>query len=347
MFRCISGHSTNNLIACENCGQEIDLQDGLKRLSMIPEFKVNWEEVSILTVGLPYVPRDGICVLYAQSGDENTNNETKFTVKTMLGETWYDIIKHERSRFNTWLSKTGFFKAKYKIILIDTTDPLAILTIQALHDIHQVAIFAVVGDQSSNSLEANTSYVAMSLIQKKRLPTIVCSKTYVRNLAIFAEDMGLVTGEYAFNHIIMLLISFINYFIDVITRDSKLGVQTHYFSAIFSASDLVYPTPNSAIHLQHEEVQSLTNQEEIKSAYLFSLAETRRHESIASAFQLDFRESQLLDRASKAINKTSNRGLYDMVLLIGAKVFDFKPLAAGYNQIIEMNNLLKVPENDD
>jgi hypothetical protein len=347
MFRCISGHSTNNLIACENCGQEIDLQDGLKRLSMIPEYKVNWDEVSILTVGLRYPPRDGVCVLCAEGGEENTTSETEFTVKTVLGETWHDIVRHERSRFNSWLSNTGFFKAKYKLILLDTTDPLAILTIQALRDIRQVGVFAIVGDESSNSLEANTSYVAMSLLQKKRLPTIVCSKTYVEDISIFAEDMGLVIGERAFNHVISLLTSFINYFMDVITRDSKLGVQTHYLSAIFSASDLVYPKPDSAIHLQHEEVNILTNPDDIKSAYLFSLAESRRHESIASAFQIEFRESQLFDRASKAINKTTEMGLYDMVLLVGAKGFDFQPLSAGYNQIIEMNGSLKVPENDD
>jgi hypothetical protein len=342
--KCTGGHQTDNLIKCETCGLPIDLASSLDELSELPDFQVSWEDTIVLGVGINLSSFTNVHNLLIKKGDQAEEDESSFTVKSQAGETWADALAENGVRFENWIKKTGFYKAKYRFIAADTTDVLAPLVLRHITYEDNTLVFALSADEASNSLQQNTSYVALSALKNNKIPNITCSTRFVEDLPFFIEDRGLTFND-ACEETTTLLISNISDIIDIAQRDQRLGVLSHNFSSIFSASDSVYSKPETAISIQRKQIHQLVKPEDIQTAYILAWAEPSRYELLTRAFNKVFgdNKNRLVNMDIKTFEKTSQFKLYDLVLIVGVKELDLKNLESGYKLVVSKNPDLGVP----
>ena len=347
MPKCIKGHRIDNLSKCTVCGERIDLKESLGDLLETPQFTFPWEQTATLSFGQAFQKYENAYNVQLIAGDEDNDTVDLFAIRHVSGDTWFDVLKNNSERFRRWLDNTGFSRAQYKFIAIDTTDPLAVLTVSGLGNLENAVILALIADGSSNPVSQNTSYVTLKLIKMKKLPVIVVSKDYINDLPFFVEDVALTINTDSLNEISSLFVSCMDSLIDFITRDLKLGVTSHCLSAVLSASDMVYGSPETALALQQKQASVEVDQNDIQTAYLFGRTEKAIHEDLALAFkkQFDGRRSRLLTSDVRFYEKRSShsaRALYDLVILLGVKEFDLGTLERGYNLVASKNSDLKL-----
>jgi len=347
MLKCVNGHQTTSFTKCERCGQQADLEKSLDTLSDIPEFQAPWTDTMILTVGLPSPIEANAWHLQVKPAESPQETEQEFTFKSVSGETWHDIATENQQRFQQWLTNTGFYQAKYKFIITDTTNPSAVLPILSLKNSENLAIFALTADAQANSLEQNTSYVALDYIKKKKMPLINCPKSLLENLTSCIED-NLTVNTDTLNVVTTFLIGFLRDLIDIMNRDSKLGVWSHTFTACFSASDLVYSNPSVALSMQQETFGSL-KREDIHTAYLFGRADQNQQEVLRKAFGKQFsdKKARLLNKGVTFSDKQSTYRLYDLLLLLGVKELNLTDIETGYNLVASRNADLGVKADEN
>ncbi|MEM2129696.1 MAG: hypothetical protein QXZ70_03755 [Candidatus Bathyarchaeia archaeon] len=343
MPKCVNGHLSNNLETCESCGHQINLEVSLEELSEFPEVSVPWKESCVLTLGFPEPLMNDAHIIQIEKGDNIEENESLFRVKIEGGKTWSEIVVENKDRFKKWVRRTGFYCAKRKLVVIDTTDVLSPLLLQELSDAGNMLVVALSADESSNALEQNISYVAMSALKQKRLPTIICPKSYVDEMPFFVEDKELIFRN-AFEEVIIFFVSALCDLITMIKVNQRLGVYFHYFYTIFSASDMVYPKPENAISFQLKQIQHVVKQKDIQTAHLLGRAEIGRHENLIKAFKKVFREDKdrLVNMSIRLFEKNSEYGLYDLVLILGVNEIYLSNIERGYQLIASKNPNLRV-----
>jgi hypothetical protein len=339
LLNCKNGHTISSFSNCETCGQPTDLEGSLAAFVEVPAFEVQWESTMILTVGLPSPLGSDCCNLSIQSGEKAAETETSFTFALRLGETWHDVLVKNLVRFEKWLGSTGFYHAKYKFVIADTTSPMAVLVASALKSVENLAVFAVTADESSNSLEQNTSFVALSFIEKKKLPVIVVSKSYIDELPFLIQDVELTVNTDSLGELLSFFVSSMSDLIDVVNRDLKFGVWSHSLSAVFSGSDLVYAKPDIAIAIQQKQALANIPSREAQTAYMFGRADKQLHDELTDAFKMQFNDGvyRLVNKDIRLFDKRSNYKLYDLLLLLGLKGLDFKNIEKGYQLVASKN----------
>jgi hypothetical protein len=346
VLSCKNGHAMSGFSKCETCGQPVDLERSLSALVELPAFQVSWESTTILTVGLPSLNRGEACNLKIQDGEKAQESENTFTYEAISGETWHDVLVKNEIRFEKWISNTGFYHAKYKYVIVDTTDPVAVLVTLTLRGVENLVIFAVSADETSNSLEQNTSYVALSFIKKKKLPVIAVSKSYLEKLPFFIEDVELTVNTDSFSELLSFFASSISELVDVVNRDLKFGVWSHALSAVLSASDLVYTKPDVAIALQQKHALAEIPFNDTQTACLFGRADKSQHEGLVNAFKKQFDDGnyRLVNKDIRLFEKRTNYKLYDLLLLLGIKDLNFKNIERGYQLVASKNPDLGVKD---
>jgi hypothetical protein len=324
------------------------LEQSLNTLLEVPSFQAPWTDKMILTAGLPslnYSEAWNLELRRAQSAEETENT---FTFGSVSGETWHDIVVENGQRFQDWLIRIGFYQAKCKLMILDTTDPSAILPVLLLRNTENLVIFAVTADASSNSIEQNASYVTLAHVEKQRMPIITCAKSLIENFPLYIEDIDLRVNTDALTEVIHLLAGFMEDLIDVVNRDLKLGVWSHRLSACFSASDIVYSNPGIVLSLQQENLEDL-KREDILTSYLFGKANEEQQEGLAAAFfkQFSDKKKRLLNKGVRFSEKKSLYKLYDLLVLLGVKELNYSDIEAGYQLVASRNSDLGVKTDDE
>lgn len=297
----------------------------------------------ILTAGLPNLNYGGAWNLEVGRAQTAEENESTFILGSVSGETWHDIVVENGQRFQDWLIKTGFYQAKSKIIILDTTDPSAILPAFLLRNTENLVIFAVTADALSNSIEQNTSYVMLAHFEKQKMPVITCTKSLIENFPLYIEDLDLRVNTDALTEVLHLLADFMEDLIDVVNRDLKFGVWSHRLSACFSASDIVYPNPGIVLSFLQENLEDL-KREDILTAYLFGKADEEQQETLTNAFLKQFsdKKKRFLNKGVKFADKRSLYKLYDLLILLGVKGLNYSDVEPGYQLIASRNSDLGV-----
>ena len=344
MSSCVNAHATCSFTNCEVCGAPSDLEKLFNNLVELPMFQYSWNDTTILTMGSSARSFPNACCLRVQYGDKPEDNEDLFVCKSAPGETWYDVWIKNRPRFERWIGNTGFYKAKFKFVVVDTTDPLAVLTLLSLQSVENLVVFAVMADDSSNALEQNTSYVACTSIEKKKFPVIACTKKQIEDTPFFLEDVELNVNTDALSEVVSWFALALKDLIDVINRDLRLSVWAHYFSAVFSASSIVYSKPETAIELQKKQVHSQMVLSDAQTIYLFGRADKSLHDDLGNAFKKQFNggKTRLSNIDVLMYDRHTRYKLYDLVLLFGVQDLNFKALESGYQLIASKNSDLRV-----
>lgn len=344
MNRCINGHIVDSFEKCQTCGQPVDLASSLTHLNVLPRFESSWKSIVLLSVGFPPIADPNAVNFQVQNGEKPDETEFAFVSKTVSGETWSEVLAGNRSRFEKWIANTGFYKFKYKFVLVDTTDSLGVLTLLSLKNTQNLVVFAVSADDASNAMEQNASYISLSAIDKKKLPVILCLRKQIEDSPFCLEDTNLTVNTDIVTEVASWFISSLKDLTDAINKDLRLGIWSHLFSSVFSASNIVYPKAETIIAIQHKQIQQRTLMNDAQTAYLFARASAGFHEELTNAFEKQFSNSktQLANKDVFLSEKQSKYNLYDIIMLMGTQSLDIKPIERGYSLIASKNADLKV-----
>jgi hypothetical protein len=342
--RCTKGHETPVSLTCQVCGESIDYEGSLAELSRIPHIKIKWEKVYVLYVGLPPFDTDNAYTLGLSISDVEEETENQLQVGRIDGGTWFDLYDRYRNRFSEWLYRVGFHVSRYRIVIIDTSNPLSVLTVSTISPIENTLLLAITADQSSTLVTQNTSFSALSVARKRALPIVLVSADYVNDLTLFTEDMGLISGTQTIGEIVSFLVSHIGEVMDFAGKDTKLGIQAHCLSAILSASPRVYRTIDDAFLIQLKQPSINVEPAKLQTAYLFAQGSKRLKEEIMQSFDRFYRGSQLslLDAKAWVFENENMYGLYNLLMFYGLKDIDTSSLEKGYEVVVSKNPNLRV-----
>ena len=320
MPSCPNGHPEIWDMACDQCKVQIPYDQEIDKLLEPPAVEVNFESLTALFVGLGPVKLPEEYITAISIGDEQSEAVESLVLAKIDGGTWLDYSEKYAAIVDSWLRRVGFQYSKYRMLVIDTLNPLSILVLRNKLIDSGVLVIAITADKTSTPLYKNTSYVALKEAYRKNLPLILIEESYVKDLAYFDEDSGLVTGEYAFRGIIASYARNIQTIISFIEGDKRLGINMHTMSTLVSASDQVYPDMDSAFGIQRY-INSVDKSEgDFQSVHLLGFSPKDMHAGIELAFK-SYTEGfkDLLSSEVTIFDKTSHYNFYDLYLLYGLK----------------------------
>ncbi len=250
MAKCPNGHEQRLGLRCDSCGAEISYRQSVSELLELPKVNPDYGKISVLMVGCPKlaVKADYVGEISVAQADAQTS--TSFQVAGIRGGSWLDFQTKYADQLRRWMNLVGVGRSRDRILVVDTTDPIAVLALSALPPLDHSALVAIVADQDSTPVEQNTSYVALSLALKKGIPVIALSETFEREMLFFTEDRGFATSGDALSRLLEPLISAADDLMDILQRDMKLGISMHSLSAILSGSKAVYGIATNAFLAQ-------------------------------------------------------------------------------------------------
>jgi hypothetical protein len=241
---------------------------------------------------------------------------TRLSLKKIEGGTWLDYLRAYSGEVKSWLRLVGFGKSRYRLAVVDTTSFQSVLALDALDE--GTMVLALTAGRESTPMEQNTSYVALQVAMRRRLPLILAGKQYMDQTILVTPESGLVSGEGALAHIVRYVVASIGNLQDFVAVDSRLGIRIHSFSAVFSASERVYKTYDDALRVQEVENSLQGFPTDIHTAYLLASVYRDARSVVNSAFDRYKQGIPKLMSAQIAITERGDRsGLYDLFLVLG------------------------------
>ena len=347
MPKCINGHESALTLRCEVCGGAVLYKDACAELIEIPTVEVSFEQVSMLYVGFPTLPSPSVYIAQLLIGDMEAAGVESFVVERLEGGTWLDFQARYLKKFERWLKLVEFRKSRYRLIVVDTTNPLSVLALRSLPAEDDIVVFAIIAETDSTPLEQHTSYVALTAAFQRGLPLILLTRSFRREVAFFVEHEGFVVGDRALGEIISFLLASMRDLMDFIQRDSRLGVKVHVFSALMAASVRVYRTVHDAFLVQRHQISLDPESEEIETAYLMAAAGKDLDSSIVQGFKQYCGRNlvNLVSTEHRFYEKDSKYGLYNIVMLYGLKSIPiYTKLRKAYEIVASRAQDLKVEE---
>jgi len=335
MPRCPNGHEQKVGLRCAACGQEMTYREAVNQLRALPVVQPDWGKVSVLSVGyrklsLP-VDYSGEIMI----GSTNAKTSSSFQVVSIRGGSWLDFLKQYVKDLRRWMELIGIEKSSNSFIVVDTTNPLCVLTISAIPQLEHTAVIAIVADDDSTPVEQNTSYVALSLCLKKGIPVIALSETYEREMLFFTEERGFATRGDAIARLLETLIAASDDVMDILERDQRLGVKIHCLSAIVAASRSVYGTANNAYSAQSYSISMGTQPTDYQTVYSLVFSDKENVAEFQKSFG-SYRNKKFKGALSAEFRyKETTSPMYDMVTLYGMKgETPLDGLREGYSAIV-------------
>jgi hypothetical protein len=344
MLKCINGHESALNLRCEVCDGEVLYRDACAELVKIPKVEASFEDVSALYVGFPPLTLPGVYTAKLLVGDREAEGVESYTVGKFEGGTWLDFHEMYSKRFRKWLKLVGFSKSRYKIVIVDTLNPLSVLALLALPAEGNTLVFAMTADTDSTPLEQHTSYVALTATFQRGFPLILATSRYREEASCFTEQEGLTLGERALALILSSLLTHIGDLIDFVQRDARLGVKIHAFSALMAASSNVYRTVHDVFLVQHHQASLDLQSEEILTVNLMAAAQKDLEKPIINGFRKYCSKNfDLISTQYRFYEKHTKFGLYDVVMFYGLKdTKTYARLRKGYDAIASSAQDLKV-----
>ncbi len=134
------------------------------------------------------------------------------------------------------------------------------------------------------------------------------------------------------------LVHAIDNVMDVLGNDARLGIKEHCLSAIFSATEKVYPSVESALFAQESSFSINAKKPDVATTCLLAFAPTDAVIRIDKAFT-KYRREELKDLVGAdhqvyPRNGGSTSSLYDLLLIYGVKDgLTYEPLKRGYDSV--------------
>lgn len=335
MPKCANGHDAGLGAKCQKCGAEVDFRGSLPELLTLPHFDAKFEEVAALFVGAPPFAAPGAYSAEAQIGKGGSTGRA-FVAERVEGGTWLDYNAKYSERFRAWLRLVGFGKSRYRLLVVDTTNPLAVLAVNNVPLPDSTIMMATIPGKKATPVAQNSSYATLQLARRRGIHVLLALDSFVAGLAAFSEGKGLSTGEKAYEEVLSYIISFVSDLADATQKDARLGVGAHFFSVLLSGSDRVFRSVEGALEIQLTVTSLEGSQEKVITTHLFASAPSDRQREVEEAFgKIASREDRnLLNAESTVRERPSDHGLYDALLLFGVKeptVLD--ELRAGYQTV--------------
>jgi hypothetical protein len=343
MPRC-NGHQSGLGWKCTVCSKPLSYRDSCRELLEVRAPDLKYPRVAALFVGLPPRPSERFKTLTLASGEESLSKDAFVAARSTGTGSWVDFHSRYKSELGGWLTAVGFTAATYRMLIVDTTDPLSVLAISALQP-RGTIVFAVIADLQSTPLQQNTSYVALKLATKMGLPVIVCSKAYAHEAAYFAEGEGFQVGEKALGKVVDLISSATEDITQFLVDDLRLGVGLHCFSAILSASDAVYKALDDALSVQMHASSLEIYPDEVQTLFLAAFTGNASEQDVERSFT-NYRSRNVkgaITAGHRVYARTGDRRLYDLLTGFGIRESEVLPLLAdGYQKVVERSQDLKL-----
>jgi hypothetical protein len=240
MPSCQNCHATVWDLNCPECNSPVPYDQLVRELVDLPETEVRFEDLIVLFVGLDCAEVKDAFVSKIVIGGEDAEATKSLTLKQIDGGTWLDYSKRCSNQIDGWLRRVCYNVSKYKMIVVNTNSPLSLATLNSSMLEGNETMLAITADDSSTPLVKNTCYIALKKAHEKGWSVVLVEEKYVKSLAYFDEDQGLITGDAAFEEVVKNLASNIQTLSHFIEGDKKLGIMNHSISTLLSASDQVY-----------------------------------------------------------------------------------------------------------
>jgi hypothetical protein len=348
-IKCINGHEQPSPhLTCAKCGGVVLYKDAcVQELGVLPNIKQDFENVSVLFAGLKVSPFEveggDVFVSSVQVGDGQSEKIESFMIRRSEATSWFDFYSKYLDKLSRWMKFAGLGRSPYRLLVVDTRKPVSVLVFEAVKQFTKnTIVLAIVADQTSTLIEQNTSYVAIYTALKNGIPVIAITTSYLDDLIFYTESGGLVVRFDAITPMTHLIVSSIDGVMDMIGNDVRLGIKEHCLSAILSASDKIYPSPDNVLYAQESGLSIDAKKEDIATAYLLAFAPADILGKIDKAF-LTYRRQKLKDMIAsdhQSYLRGTSSALYDLMMIYGIKEGStYAALKKGYEAIAS-----KVPE---
>jgi hypothetical protein len=329
---------------CTVCGKPISFKDSCRELLALRAPESKYPRVATLFVGIPARQSTRFSTFTLSAGDESLSKDSFVAARTTGTGSWLDFHSTYKSDVEGWLAAVGFSAAAYRMLVVDTTDPLSVLAISSVPQ-RGTVVFAVIADLESTPVQQNTSYVALKTATKLGLPVVLCSKGYAHEAAYFAEGEGFQVGEKALGKVVDLISSATEDIAQFLVDDLRLGVNLHCFSAVLSASDAVYKSLDDALSVQMQAASLDIYPDEVQTLFLAAFTGNTTEQDVERSFT-KYRSTNLkgvMTAGRKAYARTGDQRLYDLLTLFGIRESEVLPLLAdGYQRVAEKSEDLKL-----
>lgn len=335
MPKCAEGHETQIALKCPKCGASVRFKESLSELLSLPPLDLRFEEAAVLFVGVSRTSDRGVFAAEMVLGTEERTAK-KFVAEKLEGGTWLDYNAKYAEAFKSWLRLVEFGGSKYRVVVLDSTNPLAVLAVNSIPLPESTVLLASYPRKSGTPTTQNTSYATLQLARRRGMHLVLAVDSFAEHLAIFVEGKGLFTGEKAYCQVVSHFLSFLPDVVDLVQKDSRLGIGIHFFSVLLSGSNKVFRSMDEALGIQVSQNSLEGSYEGVMSTHLLASALPEAEKDIKLSFgRLCSAPGQsLLNAEFKFRNKPTSHGLYDIFLLFGAKEPTlFEDLRKGYQTI--------------
>ncbi len=335
MPRCAQGHEAGLSLLCPSCGAAVSFRGGMQRLLDVPRPEARYEEAAVLFVGSPPFSLPGVFTAEAVVG-KGAEGARGFRAEGIEGGTWLDYNSRYAEKFRRWARLVCYTKSRYRVLVLDTTSPLAVLAVNNLPLPDSTLVMATIPGARGTPVAQNSSYAALQLARRRGMHVVLALDSFVGRLAIFTEGKGLSTGLKAYEEVLAYLLSFAPDVSDLVQKDARLGVGAHFYSVLLSASSSVFRSVEGALEVQLAQTSLEGSPEKVITAHLFASAPEELQRELGGAFgHIASRDGwSLLNAEPRVRERPSGRLLYDALLLYGVKeptVLD--ALRAGYQTV--------------
>ena len=320
MPRCAKGHEAGLALRCPTCGADVSFRESLPDLLRLPSPDLRLEDVAVLFVGPTSFAMGGVYSAEAVLG-EGEPTARQFVAERIEGGTWLDYTSRYSEKLKRWLRLVGFGKSKHRVLVLDTTSPLAALAVNSVPLPDNTMVIASVPRAKSTPVAQNSSYATLQLARRRGMHVLLALDSFIAGLTAFTEGKGLATGDAAYERVITYILSFVSDLADVTQKDAKLGVGAHFFSILLSASDRVFRSVEGALEVQLKQTSLEGVPEKVITAHLFATAPAERQDDLRASFErISSRDHWSLLNAESVVRvRPSAHGLYDAFLLYGVK----------------------------
>jgi hypothetical protein len=310
----------------------------------VPEARPTFEKRISFCIGFPAPELPDTYTLDVATGPEPLRTDTTFAAKVSESGTWLSYYSDYLDDLKKWVMMMGFSYVGERLVFVDTTNPLSVLSLMALPRVENTLIFGIVADEASTPVDQNTSYCALQALQRLRLPTILATKSFTNDLVTFFEEEGLIVKEDALRAICSFILGSSAPIVGVMNKDDQLGVRTHGISATISGSRTVFRSTKDAMEMQLKHRSVETSDNEVQTLYLLARGRGDTLREIGDAFNLQSKRFTSIMNAEKFLTEADSKyELYTVVTIYGIKGDKvLETIEKGYEKIASRSGKLKV-----
>jgi hypothetical protein len=344
--KCANGHEGELKLSCSQCGAPVLFDSACRDLCTFPGVSLQWGEIAVVSAGLPAAKAPGALTFSISLGDETEMKADSLTLKKLRGGTWLDYYRAYVKTVVKWLRLVGYGLAHSRVLVADTTNPVSVLAMASPSVDEGTLVFGTMAGPASAPIRRNTSYVAMQVANRKKLPFLMAGEEYVEEVACFVEDEGLLVGPKAMERLVLFSLTFVGDLLDFVRKDIKLGVNYHVFSSLMAASAEVYRSVEDALEAQREMTSTDMRPKDVQMAYLLAASGKELRKDLEAAFEKRCREyPSLVNSDVRFRDSGSHYGFYDIFTLYGVKeVPSLEGIRRGYDIVVGRASDLRAEE---